>query len=403
MKKFFLVFIVLFVCMITAVYVLRHEIFQLSSDVLIEKYLPEYLAVEKIEFNFEEGKLDITGLGIKNPQGYDNKFLAHMDKVTCYFKMKTKNILDGIEITKILASSPQINIERVQNGRLNINEMDKVLSAEVPSTQVLKKSSDTSKDPGIRKKKGMKLKLSDFLKITDTINIKNGKINFTDKKIARRPYFLQFGEINGTLVIDLDDTFTKVLSVNSKGSGILNNDISQNIDWVVSLDPIARKLTMSNRFEVSGLDLTLFKPYYEKFSPINIDSGRFSGTLVFDFDHGNIGSMNTLILQGLRFSQKEEKDRGGIGGWQKEIIPELIKYLKASSGNIAFDFSIKGTMQNPRFYPGPKVKKALQSLVVNKIADAFKGLSGDGSQTGTGEGSSDMEKAISLISGILQG
>jgi len=412
MKKFFIFIFVLFCCAAGAVYVLRHEIFQFSAEALIEKYLPKYLTLDQIDVDIEKGLLTLTGLGIKNPPGYDNRFLATVDSVRCHFKMRTKDIRDGLEVTKIVAYSPKINVERLRGGRLNVNEMDKVLSS---ASEPPKKEAALSKSSGEPGEKKKFLKLSDFLKLTDTINLQDGKVTFVDKEITKRPYMLEFDDINGSVMLGLNDSFTEVLSLRSQGKGMLNNDFSQNIRWIVSLDPTAKDLTMSNRYEVSGINLTLFKPYYDNFSPVNIDSGRFSGTLVFDFDHGNIGSMNTLKLQGLSFRKKTGGSK--ISGWQQDMLPELIGYLESSPGEIMFDFSIKGTMKNPKFYPGPHVKKALQSVVVNKITDAFRGFGEEegaaaqtsgagtgaaGAGTGTTEDQSDVEMAVNLIRGLLE-
>ncbi|MGB3113102.1 MAG: hypothetical protein WBC00_00575, partial [Candidatus Omnitrophota bacterium] len=152
----------------------------------------------------------------------------------------------------------------------------------------------------------------------------------------------------------------------------------------------------SNRYEVSDLNVLLFRPYYDRYSPIDIKKCRVSGTLVFDFNSGNIGSMNTLRLSDLRFEVM--RDASGVGFWEASI-PEIIEYLRTSSGEIVFDFKIKGDMNNPRFYPGPHLKQAIQMKVVDTIADA---LAPKEEGQGGVAGKSDAEQVVDVFRELLK-
>lgn len=178
----------------------------------------------------------------------------------------------------------------------------------------------------------------------------------------------------------------------------MKGDPTQRIDWVISHDPTAEQLTMSNRYEVRDVDIIQFKPYYDEHSPIIIHRGRFSGTLVFDFDHGNIGSMNTLVLKGLWFEVKE--GRRGAASWQAAVIPDVIRYLQSRPGELTFDFKIKGTMKEPRFYPGPHVKRAIQRLAVEKIVEALAGPE-EAAKEGAQPVKTDIEKVVDLLKDLF--
>jgi hypothetical protein len=46
-----------------------------------------------------------------------------------------------------------------------------------------------------------------------------------------------------------------------------------------------------------------------------------------------------------------------------------VEYLRTAEGETLFDFKIKGDIENPKFYPGPEVKKAIGRLTMDRIRD----------------------------------
>lgn len=409
MKKFLLgalVTLVVFAAMAAAVlYIFRNELFQYSAETILKKNLPDYITVESLAFDPEKGTLRVNGLSVKNPDGYEDRYLARIDVLACAYKMRGKNITDGIEITDITADRATINIERRRDGRLNINDMGSVLAsgkqtqpeAQAPQT---KPAAQGFGIPNPLKGKD----ISDFLTLTDTINIKDGKVILKDKRLAGGNYQLSFDTVNGTIRIPLSENMRQVREVATQGSGIINGDQSQRVGWVISMDTLKTALTMSNRIELSGVSLSLIKPYYDPFSPIDIRSGTVSGTLVCDFDSGNIGAMSTLKFRNLRFAMKEDQSSAGL--WNA-AIPDLVKYLQSAPNEIMFDFKIKGSISKPQFYPGPIVRQAIQSMTVDKISQAIQEATKDNSQeSGAAAGSqaekSDTEKAVDAIRALFK-
>lgn len=364
MKQLLIFILIVSIAIGSAIYVFREKVVQYSAETILKNNLPEYVTVEELVFDMDAGTLEAKGFAIKNPPGYQDKYLATMDSISCRYIMSGSTILDGIEITEILAESPRINIERAANGRFNLNDMGDMMSATEDTSQTSTKDADSQEGSSNG------FKLSDLIKLTDTIRLQKGKIIFLDKKIARNPYMITFEDVSGTIRLKFNKDYTRVIDAGTKGSGFLNADRSQRIDWKIDLDPTAEELKMGTRFEVSGLDITIPKPYYDKYSPIDVRSGRARGTLVFDFDNGNIGSMNTLTLSGLSFVIKE--DGRGYSGWQASMIPKVIRYLQSSPGEVTFDFSIKGNIESPTIYPGPHVKSAIQLMAVDTIADMLR-------------------------------
>jgi hypothetical protein len=173
---------------------------------------------------------------------------------------------------------------------------------------------------------------------------------------------------------------------------------------------------MSSRFDLSGVDVLPFRPYYDEYSPIDIKKGKLSGTLVFDFDNGNIGSTNTLNIDDFEFKVKENAKAAEVWG---PSLSDIVKYLETYPGSVTFDFKIKGTIEKPKFYPGPIVKKAIQNMTVDTITGllttpteedqtgtspaggAQQGASGAGTGTETTE-KSDAEKIVDVLKGLMK-
>jgi hypothetical protein len=185
-----------------------------------------------------------------------------------------------------------------------------------------------------------------------------------------------------------------MLELSFSGEGSLNGDGSQVVRWQGSMDTQAVELTMSNRLDVSGIDILSIRPYYDKYSPFIFASGNFSGELIFDFNNGNIGSTNVLRLSGVRFAVKNGYENSVF--WET-TVPELVKYFTTSSGEIVFDFKIKGRISEPKFYLGPISKKALTSMVVDKVSDAIRKMS---ENDNAGGDFAKAKKYIDIFKGI---
>lgn len=396
------VIVILIVFAAVTLYVFRFDIFRVSAESILRKNLPDYISVEGLAFDFKEGIIRANGVGIKNPAGYDEALLARIDTIYCKYALRGKNITEGIKITEITAERAVINIERLRNGRMNTNEMDTVIASDNAARAAAKEAADTQKPAAPQKTvaSGDGKKVSDFIEFTDTINIRDAKLIYTDNAVVKGKYVITFEKVNATLRIVLARDLKSAIEVSSKGGGIVNGDPSQKIDWVISLDPRRQGLTMSNRFEVSGVEMTQFAPYYDRYSPISIMRGRFSGTLVCDLDNGNIGSMNTIKLSGLKFAMKEDDSAASL--W-RAAIPDLVKYLQSAPGEVIFDFKIKGDMKDPQFYPGPVVSRAIQAMAVDKITEMMQTVAGDDQGTpGSGVKQTDAEKAVDMIKALLK-
>ena len=392
-KKILIAAVVFIIFALCAIFIYRYQILQYSAESFIKKVLPNYVKIDKIEFVGQEHKVIIKGFEILNPPGFSSDCLLKIDEINAGYKLKGKSIMDGLEITEPSLKKPVLYIERMRNGVLNLSEMQKVLEKNGPARtgegQGSKITSHSSLAlPGNRK-------ISDIIKLPEIFALKDGQVIFTDNLNFSRPYVITFDDVNSTISLKLNEFYSAVLNVSSNGGGRLNHDRSEAIKWSVTLNPATPRLTMSSRFDVTGLSILTFEPYYDKYSPLIFKSGRFSGTLIFDFDNGNIGSSDEIHLLNFRFDVKPGSENAVF--WDT-TVPDLVRYFTTSQGEIIFDFKIKGDMSSPRFYLGPISKQALTSMAIDKISNAIEQANSPGGSK------SDIGKAkeyIDLFKGMI--
>ncbi|MCX5686377.1 MAG: DUF748 domain-containing protein [Candidatus Omnitrophica bacterium] len=395
MKKILIALIVIAAAAATAIFIYRYQLVQYSADKIIRSRLPGYVKIDTIIFDARASRVSFKGFRILNPPDFANKNLLEIEEVSCSYKMNGMNIAEGFEIYDPVFRRFLLNIEHLSNGKLNLTEMSASLQDNLP------KSEAPGRPSNIADKAAAKA-VSDFIKLPEQFSITDGRIIFTDRFRMSRPYILSFENINGNIFLRFDERYTRVLGVNSTGEGLFNGRQGEVIKWDIKFDPTAPRLTMSNRFEVWNLEITPLEPYYDRYSPLVFKNGVFSGLLIFDFDNGRIGSTNEIHLADFRFYVKPGYENAAF--WET-TVPDLVKYFSTPSGEIVFDFKIKGDMENPQFYLGPISKQALAAMAIDKISSAIQSLSNKGPSASPGGPKSDIEKAkeyIDLFKGMIK-
>ena len=378
-----------------AVFIYRYQIIQYSTETIIRKLLPDYVTIDRISFNFKDSRIALHGFRILNPQGFSRKYLLEVSQMSCAYKLRGKNILDGFEVLEPVFQGVVLEIERRGDGRVNLVEMQKVMEkgkkAPVADSQAPGKRGRGGASPAA---KTADKSLSDVIVLPETYVMKAGEAIFTDSLVSPAAQKITFGNIDASLSLTLNKAYTGVLRVSSAGSGNLNGRKDEVVRWNVVWDPTAAALTMSNRFEVFNVTMKTFEPYYDTYSPFIFNKGRFSGTLIFDFDNGSIGSTNEVHLADLSFSIKQGRENTQV---LETTVPDLAKYFTSRSGDIVFDFKIKGQMSDPKFFLGPISKQAMMAMAIDKVsavlAEAGKAQQGKPSEA-TGEGQYEQIKGL---------
>jgi len=69
-KKTFLSLLVLFATAALAVFLYRYQILQYSMEKIVRQYLPDYISVDKMAFNFKDSRISFRSFRIHNPPGF---------------------------------------------------------------------------------------------------------------------------------------------------------------------------------------------------------------------------------------------------------------------------------------------------------------------------------------------
>ncbi len=368
-KNILIALVILAILSGTAVYIYRQAIIQYYGEKFIRDNLPEYIKIDKIKFDLGNNVFSLSGLKVLNPPEFLAKYLMAIEEVRCVYKIKGAIIPEGLDVTGISFKKPEISVERLPDGRMNLVEMDRFTKSFPAKNIPTKLSEEARKSKPVQDPASQNLnitkKLSDVIKLPPSLGIERGRIFFIDGVPYQKPYEITIDSVNGDVSISFNDNYTEILSVGFTLQGILNRATDEKLKWIASLDPRSPRLTMSNRFEVSNLNILTFEPYYDAHSPIVFKRGSFSGLLIFDFDNGNIGSTNEIRLSDISFFAKEGSENGQFF---ETSVPDLIRYFTTSSGDVVFDFKIKGNMAHPQFYLGPISKRALTSMALDKIS-----------------------------------
>jgi len=212
-----------------AVFIYRYQILQYTAEALIRKYLPAYVRIDTIRFDFVKGDISLGGFKIANPAGFSDQYLASVEKITCHYKMGGKTILDGLELSGPVLTGAVLNIERLGDGRVNLAEAE-ALAGKGPLPPPAgpaegKRSPQNRQAPENRKAAGP-------VRIPEKFIIKNARAVFMDRRIRAAPVIITFDNVNAELALKMDGSRAKLLGVNSAGEGNLNGDRNQAVKWV---------------------------------------------------------------------------------------------------------------------------------------------------------------------------
>jgi len=174
------------------------------------------------------------------------------------------------------------------------------------------------------------------------LKIEGGELLYFDGKIARQPFPVRFTDIElnaDHLSIPADNRNTAYrLSARlpgNYGTGVLTS----------SGNTVLKTLDTSARVSLRNLDLTRVKPYLLKEGDVDVSRGFLDLDVDLGIKKRMIYAPAHSVLRDLQFA-------GGKGltdqflGVPRELV---VKALKTNDNQIAFDFVLEGSLDNPKF------------------------------------------------------
>jgi len=192
-----------------------------------------------------------------------------------------------------------------------------------------------------RKIKEEETKKQNIPVIIKKINVKNGSLDYLDRKVSPavltklRDIELELKDIT----FPFEENFsTYILSASIPGS--------HSTGMLKSKGKIKFKTKDTDyNVELRRLDITGFKPYFQKKSDVNVKKGNFDLDMDVKIKLRKINAPGRAVLRDLDF-----ESGSGIGNTFLSIPRSaVINFLKNNNNEIVINFVLEGDLDNPKF------------------------------------------------------
>jgi len=141
-------------------------------------------------------------------------------------------------------------------------------------------------------------------------------------------------------------------------------------------------------FDLSGLNITPYRPYFLKKGDLNVSAGSLSATCSLTIHKRTLHAPGSLHLKGLAFDHSSTKGvLLGVPAWA------LVAFLSDNKDELSVPFTINGNLDNPRF--------SIHQSLADQVATALSSKIGVPTVSGIGKGILGIgEKGIKGILGI---
>jgi hypothetical protein len=192
------------------------------------------------------------------------------------------------------------------------------------------------------------------------VEIINGSLDYIDDEVSGGPVITELRNIDiesENIIFPLQDNLTDY-RFTAKVSGKLSAGIIQ------SEGKIALKtFDMDSRVKADNLDVTQFKPYFQEKSTVNIKKGFLDLDINMKIVSGKIDAPGRAVLRDLQFQSKS----GAKGKFLRLPVYAIKAYLKDNKGRIAFDVTLEGDLDNPKFSLSEDVVDKLTIGIAEKL------------------------------------
>lgn len=146
------------------------------------------------------------------------------------------------------------------------------------------------------------------------------------------------------------------------------------------------------RITVTGLDITKFKPYFQKKGDVNVTRGFLDLDMNVKVLSRKIYAPGKAVLKDLQF------DTGQSPGKKFLSLPlsVVISFLKGNNNQIAFDFILEGDLDNPKFNLRESIVERITLGIASKLGLSVTGIGESIIEFGV-EGAKQVGKGVKSI------
>ena len=208
-------------------------------------------------------------------------------------------------------------------------------------------------------KKALKTNRSKEFRI-QKIEIINGSLDYVDEEVSGEPVVTELRNIDiesDNVMFPLQDNFTDY-RFTAKVSGKLS------AGTIKSEGKIALKsFDMDSRVEARDLDVTQFKPYYQKQGSVNVKKGLLDLDMNVKIDSGKVKAPGKATIKGLQF----ESQKGPDTKFLSLPVQSIIAFLKENKDQMAFDFTLESSLSDPKASIAGGIVEDLKIGIAQKI------------------------------------
>ena len=195
-----------------------------------------------------------------------------------------------------------------------------------------------------------------------SLNLRDGKIIFTDRKISSGGYQVIVNKLN--IKVSKVSLPITSLATNFDLSARLNTPAGKvfgDIAFSGWLDYLAKN--MDAKLEVSGLDVTNFTPYYGNFiSNKKLSSARLDLGSTFKAKNNDLQIITDFNLSNLVYEKTEEQQP------ELNLVKNALDIFTDSDGNLHLVFNINTKLDNPALSQ-EKLKKIILKAAMKNLGN----------------------------------
>jgi Domain of Unknown Function (DUF748) len=224
------------------------------------------------------------------------------------------------------------------------------------------------------------------------IEIENGSLDYLDRKAPGEPVLTELRDINlesENIIFPLKDNLSDY-RFTARISGKLSAGTVQSQGKINM-----KTLDMDSKIKVNDLDVTHFKPYFQKKGDMNIKRGFLDLNMDVNIISGKIKAPGRAALKDLQF----ESAKSAGGKFLSLPAHAVLLFLRDKGDQIDFHFILEGDLGNPKFSIREGLVERLSlgiagklGLPLKKIGESVTGLGAEGvkqigeGMKGAGEG-----------------
>jgi hypothetical protein len=149
---------------------------------------------------------------------------------------------------------------------------------------------------------------------------------------------------------------------------------------------------MDGKVEIKKLDITEFKPYFQKKGDVNVTGGTLDMNMDLKIRSNKINAPGKAVLKELEF----EKGAGIGNKFLNLPLSAVVSFLKNNNDEIAVNFVVEGNIDNPKFNLRESLMNKISIGMAEKLGLSIQRIGESIVETGA-EGAKEVGKSVQGI------